>query len=334
MAKNSIYLPDYSCTPIEASAMSETVDWGLELIPNLRELTDGTGSTVTIADTGVDFTHPDLQHAKGVFKDFTGRRTSDVPTFNHGTACAGLGVAAKNNSGLVGSMPGIIVNDSTVLHPSGNFDNIEKAILDFNQSDSLIFNMSFGANGSHAGVMNAINAGISKGKIFVAAAGNQGFQGVMFPANYSPVIAVGAVDKNKKISNFSSVGNTVDIFAPGEGVRSTDLRGQYSLFNGTSFAGPFVSFMIGGLFSIQENKSQAELEKFLKENSTPIKDIRKNPSKVGLISDTISIGAPVNTDAITKEIIDFVKLKMKELDEQIQLNQKHFNQRTSTNRSI
>jgi len=317
---NTVYLPNYSVTPVEVSALSEVVDWGLELIPNLREMTDGTGSKVTIMDTGVDFTHQDLKHAKGEVKDFTNKRTNPVPTFNHGTGCAGLGVAAINGTGLIGAMPGTIVNDSTVLHPSGNFENITKAAIDFNQSDSNIANMSFGANGSHGELMSAIRRGIDKGKFYVAAAGNQGFQGIMFPANFEPVLAVGAVDINTNIPDFSSVGSRMDIYAPGEGVRSTDLRNQYSTFNGTSFAAPFVSFVIAGLLSIREYKSQAELERFLKENARPITDLRKNPSKVGLISDTISIGAPTNTDQIAKEICDFVNLKLKELDAKLQSN--------------
>jgi len=57
--------------------------------------------------------------------------------------------------------------------------------------------------------------------ILVAAAGNNGTQGALYPAAYDPVIAVGSVDPNLQPSSFSNYGPLIDIWAPGRDILTT-----------------------------------------------------------------------------------------------------------------
>ena len=88
--------------------------------------------------------------------------------------------------------------------------------------------------------------------MFVAASGNGNFlgQGVdndrapFYPAGYdSPnVIAVAASSFNDSLTSFSNFGaQSVDLAAPGAGIRSTELGGGYGTRNGTSMATPHVA---------------------------------------------------------------------------------------------
>ena len=74
-----------------------------------------------------------------------------------------------------------------------------------NNCDVLSCSFSGGSNTSiDSGLASAIDYAISKNLVVVVAAGNSGPGGNNPPANYFPVISVGAVDKDKNIAGFSS----------------------------------------------------------------------------------------------------------------------------------
>ncbi len=79
-----------------------------------------------------------------------------------------------------------------------------------------------------------------KGGVVIFAAGNDGYTNAA-PANYAPVIAVGAIDYNGNRASFSNYGDWVDIAAPGAGIISTVPGNAYGSMNGTSMACPHVS---------------------------------------------------------------------------------------------
>lgn len=79
-----------------------------------------------------------------------------------------------------------------------------------------------------------------KGGVVIFAAGNDGIDNAI-PANYGPVIAVGAVMKNGRKAGFSNYGDWVDIAAPGHNIYSTIPGNRYGYLSGTSMACPHVS---------------------------------------------------------------------------------------------
>ena len=57
--------------------------------------------------------------------------------------------------------------------------------------------------------------------LIIAAAGNGGDTSYFYPASFSTVMSVAAVDSNKEHANFSQRNNQVDISAPGVNILST-----------------------------------------------------------------------------------------------------------------
>lgn len=79
-----------------------------------------------------------------------------------------------------------------------------------------------------------------KGGLVIFAAGNDAID-ICYPAMYSRVVAVGAIDRDGKRADFSNYGDWVDIAAPGVAIKSTLPDSQYGLKQGTSMACPHVS---------------------------------------------------------------------------------------------
>ena len=57
--------------------------------------------------------------------------------------------------------------------------------------------------------------------LIIAAAGNGGDTNYSYPASFSSVMSVAAVDSNKDLAHFSQRNNQVDISAPGVNILST-----------------------------------------------------------------------------------------------------------------
>lgn len=163
---------------------------------------------------------------------------------DHATALAALLVGRGEVAGLV---PG------ARLHALGVFGEDREAGL-HSRSDWLItaldqlaglqpaptvVNLSFG--GSASPLLQRFLVQLGKRMTFVAAAGNDGREGVRYPAAYPAVLAVGALDVRLQRVRLSNSGKQLDLVAPGEDIWTVDATGQGFFATGTSFAVPFVA---------------------------------------------------------------------------------------------
>ena len=76
---------------------------------------------------------------------------------------------------------------------------------------------SFKSRFEETAFKDAYNAGV----LSVAAAGNGGNTSYSYPASYSSVVSVAAVDSNKVVADFSQKNSQVELAAPGVSVLST-----------------------------------------------------------------------------------------------------------------
>ena len=205
----------------------------------------GASMTVGIVDTEV--TNADslaLANFKGkrIFSD------ADKPAAaDHGNAVASI-VAATGN-GFEGLAQGISLRAASVMRevaPGINATNtlLVAQALDWMISEKVrVVNLSLGS-ASDAVLGAVVTKSLSTGLVLVAAAGNGGPTAApSYPAAYPGVIAVTAVDAQKRLYARANRGAYVAIAAPGVDVwvplAVNDSKGKY--MSGTSFASPFVA---------------------------------------------------------------------------------------------
>jgi subtilisin family serine protease len=231
--------------PANADA-GRDLQWGLNRLQaeDLWQRSIGNGITVAVLDTGVKASHPDLKGkvAKGydAIASKPGARFDDN---GHGTFLAGIIVGKHNGSGVAGIAPGARILPVKVLNSDGvgDSDDIARGIIWAVDNGADVINMSFGADSTNKVEAAAIDYARGSGVTLIAAAGNEGFREVMYPAAYPGVVGVGATDPQNQRASFSNRGGHVDVVAPGQGILSTFTDIPYTWTSGTSMSTAYVS---------------------------------------------------------------------------------------------
>ncbi len=99
--------------------------------------------------------------------------------------------------------------------------------------------MSFGTTSESELLQKAIQDADAAGILMVGALGNDGI--VEYPAAYSEVIAVGAINGIGDRCEFSPREDSIELVAPGEDVLATGFLGGCTVTSGTSMAAPHVT---------------------------------------------------------------------------------------------
>ncbi len=241
----------------------------------------GSGVGVAIVDTGLDFSHADLDLdvADPCFDAFGG----DCGDGNgHGTHVGGIVAALNNTIDVVGVAPQATLYAVRVLNNSGSgTDSTVIAGLGWVAANADVIdvvNMSLGRSGKvddnpvlHAAVQAVVDAGVT----MVVAAGNDSSSEIseMVPASYPEVMAVASTTANdgtnkcKRVnfiiaadtaSYFTTDGVGVAISAPGArqenisggcfaqsvGILSLKAGGGTTQMSGTSMASPHVAGVV------------------------------------------------------------------------------------------
>lgn len=298
--------------------------WGLEKIeaPQAWEITQGSEKvTVAIIDSGIDHTHKALKGRMWVNKDeipgngkdddqngyiddihgwdFRDNDNSSVegsPLHWHGTFVAGLVGATIDKSGISGVAPQVKIMDIRFLNSKNRFygsdwDKFVKSIDYAADNGADVINLSIYANGKppHR-LKRAIERAVRKNIVVVGIAGNNS-SAVQYPGKYNSVIAVTATNESDRVASFSNFGPEVAVAASGNRVVSTTPDGKYSRGNGTSFAAPHVSGLIGLLLSVDSTMEVEEIDQILKGSSQDLDDGgRDNKYGYGLINAKRALG--------------------------------------------
>ncbi|WP_240661148.1 MULTISPECIES: S8 family serine peptidase [unclassified Streptomyces] len=184
----------------------------------------GEGVKVAVIDTGVNPDTPSLRGqvlADEVPEALAHKATEDYT--GHGTTMAELIAGTGAGGGLKGLAPGAKIVPYRIATKELKGAEAEKApkaadiIRAVADSDVKIMSMSFGNHNENEDELAAIKYAQSKGKLMIAAAGNDAEEKnlIGYPAAYPYVVGVAATDESGKAASFSEHGNYIDLAAPG-----------------------------------------------------------------------------------------------------------------------
>ena len=228
-----------------AQPAGKYLSWGVECVGLDRlceELSDNKvtlkETVVAVIDSGVDYTHPFLEGRVLPTKINTssgGKRNDCMDNSGHGTQVAGV---------IADSTPdNIVIRPYKVLdeYNNGTFISVAAGIKCAVKDGVDIINLSLGFYEDSKVLSEAIAYAMENDILVVGAAGNDATSVPFYPASYSGVLKITAVNYQHYAANFTNFGDDVDFAAPGVQIYTTTLGGQYTTVSGTSFAAPFAS---------------------------------------------------------------------------------------------
>ena len=227
---------------------AESVPYGITMV-QAPLVSDAYTSNIKacIIDTGYTLGHPDLPSSGVTGYAFSGHGSWSSDGNGHGTHVAGtIAAIGRNNIGVVGVNPSakLGLHIVKIFNDAGNWttaSNLVTAIQSCKNAGAKVVNMSLGGSSSTATEQNALASFYQGGMLLVAAAGNAGNSSLSYPASYSSVMSVAAVDSSRNRAGYSQYNSQVEIAAPGSSVYSTYKNNSYSTLSGTSMATPHVT---------------------------------------------------------------------------------------------
>lgn len=282
---------------------------------------------VAVIDTGIDYTHEDLQGAmwvnpgeiadnyidddgNGYIDDIYGwnfynnnnrvymSKTDDA----HGTHGAGT-IAASTDNGI--GIAGIADSDRVKImslkalggyNGSGSTASVIRAIRYAEANGASICNLSLGSSVNDPALYRVM---ANSSMLFVVAAGNDGMntdQSPCYPASYEldNILSVANLNYEGTLHSSSNYGAlSVDIAAPGSYILSTTPRDGYSYMTGTSMAAPMVTAAAAMLYSHYDSMTLADVKTALLDSAGALDALS---GKV-LTGGVLNLGAAMNRDA-------------------------------------
>ena len=233
--------------------LAQTKPWGITKVQAdnaIFKTTPASGNVmVCIIDSGYQRLHVDLPDTNVTGTQNAGSGNWYEDSCGHGSHVAGTIAALDNGTGVVG-----VNGDGTLpIHIQKVFDGAScgwsyasdlAAAVDnctaaaAAQGKRAVFSMSLGGGTPTATEQASFDRAVAAGHLMVAAAGNAGDTSVSYPAGYSNVMSVAAVDNANRVASFSQQNADVEIAAPGVDVLSTvPTRTQQVLVGGTAIPG-------------------------------------------------------------------------------------------------
>jgi thermitase len=278
----------------------------INVLPLWKEgITGSKKVVVAVIDTGIDWTHPDIQanlytnpgeipgngldnDHNGFVQDIHGWNFYDdspnsMDDHNHGTHCAGtIGAVGNNGTGIAGINWNVSLMPIKFLSSSGS-GNLSKAVEAINYARMMkvnVMNNSWGGGGFTQTMYDSIKNARDAGILFVVAAGNDGHDNdeqPSYPASYDleNILSVAATDNKDSLGLFSNYGaRSVHVAAPGVRIWSTIRGGEYGSLSGTSMSAPHASGVAALLLSTNPTMNYVELKNRMIKTSTPVPGLR------------------------------------------------------------
>jgi subtilisin family serine protease len=271
----------------------------------------GAGVVVAVVDTGVDYTHPDIDGnvwinsgeiaGNGIDDDHNGfiddvrgwdfvgasvgAPTPDndpIDRAGHGSHVAGT-IAAEGNNGV--GVVGVAFAARVLIakgfdDSAGGVDSfLASAVVYATDQGADVINASWGGPPSQT-IQDAVAYAHSHGVVFVAAAGNDTQDAnLTTPSGLPQAITVSATDSSDQLASFSNFGSKIDVAAPGVDILSLEAgTGGYRLLSGTSMAAPHVSGVAALILAAHPTFTVEQVRQVLRTTATDLGAPGKDPS--------------------------------------------------------
>ena len=262
----------------DSSSESESNQWNLEAINATNANAAAIENTekpekvkVALMDSGVSATEyidvykrinliPEQENVEALFDDVSG----------HGTGMASI-IAGNDIKGIKGIAPNVELYSIKVLDENNEapVSRIIQGIYKCIEEKVDIINMSFGTVNKSEALEKAIKAAKDAGILMIASAGNRGDsdRAIEYPAAYDDVLAVGATNSSAIVSSISSVGDELDVYAPGEDIAVLDFLDKVQMIDGTSASAAEVTAVASVLWEKDKTKSADFIKDIIIESS-------------------------------------------------------------------
>jgi thermitase len=259
---------------------------------------DPRGVVLAILDTGIPIEAGRLSHIDlnddgriALAGDMVNNDADPADDHGHGTHVAGIAAATTNNGvGVAGLWPGNVLiakvfnaaNDGSSI----TFRDGVLAAVNFakQRGTRLVINYSGGGPDTRT-KRETVEFARQSGALIVAAAGNESGGSIICPAAYSTdfvnVIAVGAVDRQRRRPAFASRGPEMTVVAPGVDILSSlpnyfvtlnrlGKQTKYDRLDGTSQAAPLVAALASLVWSQRPDLTAEQVRDRITQTATPI----------------------------------------------------------------
>ncbi|QRK06355.1 S8 family serine peptidase [Archangium violaceum] len=276
---------------IKLESVQDSATWGLDRIDTRTRALDqryvqsttGKGVHVYVIDTGIRTSHV----------DFAGRIGNGATAINDGRGAEDCGGHGTHVAGTIGGSTWGVAKD-VILHPvrvldcegSGSLGGVIAGIdwVTRSRQKPAVANMSLGG-GAHPFIDDAVRKSIAAGVTYVVAAGNNdGDACQKSPARTPEALTVGATSIEDKRAWFSNWGSCVDLFAPGQDIKSTwyTANDATHTISGTSMAAPHVAGVAALFLEKNPSATPAAVTKALLDGSTPdaVQDVKGSPNRL------------------------------------------------------
>ncbi|KGT72801.1 peptidase S8, partial [Bradyrhizobium japonicum] len=259
--------PNYLLLPNKRpnDSMYRRYQWNFPMIGMEQSWDISQGSAdviVAVVDSGIDMRHPEFKGKLVGGYNVIDDNNRPMDDNGHGTHVSGVIAARTNNKNGVAGMSWnskLMPVKAIGADGSGTAFDIAQGIVWATDHGADVINLSVGNYTSSAELKNACRYAFDHNVVLVAATGNDNTDQPGYPAAYSEVMGIGAIDHNKHRADFSNYGNYVDVVAPGVDIASTYIYSDYAALSGTSMACPHVAALASLIRSVHPKMKNTQV---------------------------------------------------------------------------
>ncbi len=280
--RSQAFLDNYNSDDFISQLAVQTLDLNSTWL-----LSTGENVKVAVIDGGINFDHPQFDmDTAGVVSGWDYVDDDSIAYDEPGGINSGHGTFITGIIKLVA--PQSIAVGYRVLDTAGIGDgyNIASAVLKALDDSCRIMNLSFGMQGIHAALDEALRYASNQNVTLITAAGNDStdFNLVFpFPASREYCLAVAALDSFNIKADFSNYGYKIDVCAPGTSIYSLFIDTLYARWDGTSFSTAFVSGLGASIYSVYQGITHFGIKNIIRSSAVNIDSL--NPDYAGLLGD-------------------------------------------------